>query len=257
MGAFSLQDSSGEEYVRAINGQLHVKTLVGNVIGNASTATAPLYQWKKSFGELYRSAAGESPTTTYYWYKICKITTAMTFDLELSSDANYAYRASYRLSVTKYSTTTYTVALLNLGQTVAEKAKLAVALDADGYLYIQTNCTWESYLFVTLLYSGSSFSVTMDKLGYAPFGSASGFTPVKIITQTGGFRVGNGVVTDEYSPIINTNIIGNLTGAASKIPFATKTGTSTGTRGQVSFDASYLYLCTATNVWKRVALTSF
>ena len=28
MGAFSLQDSSGEEYVRAMNGQLHVKTLV-------------------------------------------------------------------------------------------------------------------------------------------------------------------------------------------------------------------------------------
>jgi hypothetical protein len=28
MGAFSLQDSSGEEYVRAINGQLYVKTLV-------------------------------------------------------------------------------------------------------------------------------------------------------------------------------------------------------------------------------------
>ena len=42
-----------------------------------------------------------------------------------------------------------------------------------------------------------------------------------------------------------------------KIPFATKTGASTGSQGQASFDASYLYLCTATNVWKRVALTSF
>ena len=42
-----------------------------------------------------------------------------------------------------------------------------------------------------------------------------------------------------------------------KIPFATKTGTSTGSQGQASFDASYLYLCTATNVWNRVALTSF
>lgn len=42
-----------------------------------------------------------------------------------------------------------------------------------------------------------------------------------------------------------------------KIPFATKTGTSTGTQGQASFDDSYLYLCTATNIWKRVALTSF
>ena len=44
---------------------------------------------------------------------------------------------------------------------------------------------------------------------------------------------------------------------ADKIPFATKTGTSFGTKGQVAFDANYLYCCTATNVWKRVALTSF
>lgn len=42
-----------------------------------------------------------------------------------------------------------------------------------------------------------------------------------------------------------------------KIPFGTKTGTSTGVQGQASFDANYLYLCTATNVWKRVALSSF
>lgn len=66
-----------------------------------------------------------------------------------------------------------------------------------------------------------------------------------------------------YQHVFTKNIIGNLTGnadtatKADKIPFATKTGTSTGTQGQASFDASYLYLCTATNVWKRVALTSF
>jgi hypothetical protein len=56
-----------------------------------------------------------------------------------------------------------------------------------------------------------------------------------------------------YQHVFTKNIIGTV----DKIPFATKTGASTGTRGQVSFDASYLYLCTATNVWKRVALTSF
>ena len=66
-----------------------------------------------------------------------------------------------------------------------------------------------------------------------------------------------------YQHEFTKNIIGNLTGnadtasTADKIPFATKTGTSTGTKGQVAFDANYLYCCTATNVWKRVALTSF
>ena len=60
-----------------------------------------------------------------------------------------------------------------------------------------------------------------------------------------------------YQHEFTKNIIGNVTGEASKIPFATKTGTSPGTQGQASFDASYLYLCTAANVWKRVELTSF
>jgi hypothetical protein len=37
----------------------------------------------------------------------------------------------------------------------------------------------------------------------------------------------------------------------------TPSGTTVGNPGNVAFDASYLYVCTAKNVWKRVALTSF
>ena len=222
-------------------------SLTGDLVGNASTATAPLYQWKKP--DPYRYVDGEP--TTYYWFKVCKITTAMTFDLELFGDNNYAYRASYRLSVARHTQSyiAYTVALLNLGQTSTEDAKLAVALDADGYLYIQTNCLWTSSLQVTLLYSRSSFSVTMDRLGYASFGSASGFTPVKIIKQTGGFRVKDGVVVEEITPIINTNIVGNVTGnltgnadtadkwkTARNITISDADGTNTGT--SVSVDGS-------------------
>lgn len=33
--------------------------------------------------------------------------------------------------------------------------------------------------------------------------------------------------------------------------------TATGTIGQISFDASYLYVCVATNVWKRVAISTW
>lgn len=38
---------------------------------------------------------------------------------------------------------------------------------------------------------------------------------------------------------------------------ATKTGTSSGTVGDICWDSSYIYVCTGTNVWKRVALSSF
>ena len=38
-------------------------------------------------------------------------------------------------------------------------------------------------------------------------------------------------------------------------PQATKASNVTGTTGQISWDADYIYVCTATNTWKRVALT--
>ena len=33
--------------------------------------------------------------------------------------------------------------------------------------------------------------------------------------------------------------------------------TSTGTQGQLAQDGSYLYVCTATNTWKRVAIATW
>jgi hypothetical protein len=44
-------------------------------------------------------------------------------------------------------------------------------------------------------------------------------------------------------------------GTASAISFATKAATATGTTGQISYDANYIYVCTATNTWKRSPLT--
>jgi hypothetical protein len=35
------------------------------------------------------------------------------------------------------------------------------------------------------------------------------------------------------------------------------TSTTTGTPGQYSYDANYFYVCVATNVWKRTALTTW
>lgn len=35
------------------------------------------------------------------------------------------------------------------------------------------------------------------------------------------------------------------------------TATSTGSKGQIASDGTYLYICTATNTWKRVAISSW
>jgi len=55
------------------------------------------------------------------------------------------------------------------------------------------------------------------------------------------------------NPTSNVRIGGNLVVTTS----GTKTGTSAGVRGSIIWDANYIYVCTSTNVWKRVALSSF
>jgi hypothetical protein len=78
MGAFSLQDSSGEEYVRATNGQLYVNTLVGNVTGNADTATAI-----KPLGNFITLAA--TPTSVTKIIKIASVDWSYMGSINISS----------------------------------------------------------------------------------------------------------------------------------------------------------------------------
>jgi hypothetical protein len=40
-------------------------------------------------------------------------------------------------------------------------------------------------------------------------------------------------------------------------PVTTKANNSTGTAGQICWDANYIYVCTTTNTWKRAALTTY
>lgn len=35
------------------------------------------------------------------------------------------------------------------------------------------------------------------------------------------------------------------------------TAAATGTPGMIAYDASYIYICTATNTWKRVAIATW
>jgi len=53
---------------------------------------------------------------------------------------------------------------------------------------------------------------------------------------------------------VNANFT-ELYTALGTVPNGTKTATATGTAGQISYDANYVYICTATDTWKRAALT--
>lgn len=53
---------------------------------------------------------------------------------------------------------------------------------------------------------------------------------------------------------VNANFT-ELYTAMGTVPNGTKTASAIGTAGQISWDANYIYVCTATNTWKRSPIT--
>lgn len=47
------------------------------------------------------------------------------------------------------------------------------------------------------------------------------------------------------------------TGAAFASASAPTTATAAGTAGAIAYDSGFIYVCTATNTWKRVAIATF
>jgi hypothetical protein len=81
-------------------------------------------------------------------------------------------------------------------------------------------------------------------------------------TAPGGFRVGcNGTYVMTYAAAQVTLQAGvALTVGSGGLFVATKTPASagdTGSAGQIAWDSSYIYVCTASNTWKRVAIATW
>ncbi len=118
-----------------------------------------------------------------------------------------------------------------------------------------------------LIYTAGSIKSELNNLGgwVSPYGfvlTDSSGNPKWIVQQTGGilqfnaYGSGNAVTVDSAG---NLNTSGNIASAGSVFSLTLSTPTDTGscTAGQIRWDASYLYVCTATNTWKRSALSSF
>ena len=69
----------------------------------------------------------------------------------------------------------------------------------------------------------------------------------------------NTTTTSTSSLLSNTiSTTGNVTvGGTAGSPLKTKASGDTGTVGQITWDANYIYVCVATNTWKRAALAGF
>jgi hypothetical protein len=94
--------------------------------------------------------------------------------------------------------------------------------------------------------------------------SPSGSAQIANLETTGTVTFGAGVVNANTTTNLNSTTTVTTgqslildTNATLRASLTTKTGTSTGTTGSIVWDGSYIYVCTASNVWKRVALSSF
>lgn len=113
--------------------------------------------------------------------------------------------------------------------------------------------------------SGTSVRVTSQQI--ANLSPAGTVTTVSVVTANGV----SGTVADPTSTPAITLTLGAITPTSvttsgldvnsdsirvrtAKTPAS---ASATGTQGQIAWDASYLYVCTATNTWKRSAITTW
>lgn len=101
----------------------------------------------------------------------------------------------------------------------------------------------------TLQHPGIAYTISGTTITFAEIPNVDDIIDIRYL---GGLTSLNNTLADDLT------VSGNLTlsGILSQ-PLTTKSNTSPGTAGQVCWDANYIYVCTATNSWKRVSLSSF
>lgn len=76
-----------------------------------------------------------------------------------------------------------------------------------------------------------------------------------LVAQAGGTLPTKGSVSNRQEYTLD--LIDSLTTALIASSAKPSTASSTGTPGQLAYDASYIYICIATNTWERVAIATW
>jgi len=107
------------------------------------------------------------------------------------------------------------------------------------------NNVWATTLYGNLI-GGLTAVTTFNVTGAATLSSTLSVSG----TSTLGNLVVNGTTTVNSSLVSN----GNLIVASSYVPTA---NTSPGTKGQIIYDGNYIYVCVATNTWRRTSIATW
>ena len=91
---------------------------------------------------------------------------------------------------------------------------------------------------------------------YTVTGNQITFTEVPLTSDIIDIRFLGAAVTINNTLATDLSVTGNVTVTGLfSAPQTTKASNAPGTAGQICWDANYIYVCTATNTWKRTALT--
>jgi len=76
-------------------------------------------------------------------------------------------------------------------------------------------------------------------------------------TLTAPTITGSGAIAGVFTGDLTGNVDGNISGEVTLEGTAPASASATGTAGEVRYDADYIYICTATDTWKRVAISTW
>jgi hypothetical protein len=116
----------------------------------------------------------------------------------------------------------------------------------DSSYYIDMGINGNNYSSSSWTVSGKNDGYVYINSGNLTLGTDTPNTTVKV--HVGGTLAGNVIATFSNS---NVTIGGNLIVSNTYVPTANN---SVGSKGQISYDSSYVYVCIATNTWRRANL---
>ena len=151
------------------------------------------------------------------WYEVNVPTSSgslYVYDIIAHRNA-YPFVAYYRLAIYRYNANVVSVSLVNHGfnHRNANNTRVCVAIDSNQKVYIQSGSrTASNYMRIRPYYNAGGINTTA--VGEAAFGTADGFTALKMVTDSGYFRVDTSASTQSTAydgdPMIRTSVrIGN------------------------------------------------
>jgi hypothetical protein len=208
----------------------------------------------------------------------CTVTTAITKTSNAYTNFRGCDMSSSTLSITGSGTVImiggnyFTVSVANTTAAVLAKAVITMGpvTLTSGTMQISDTLVYAASNTASAITQSAGSVLTLNNtqtlipdLSNVARNTFGGFYSIlhSVYDRTNSTFTGTSLAAIDYSQSINADTLlvnGNatITGLLSS-PLTTKANNATGTAGQISWDANYIYVCTATNTWKRAALTAY